>query len=67
MIDRATLPDRDVSPRALPPPRRVFPAETIPAPTWGEKVEHFLGEHPVLALTAGLTAGILLGFLVKRR
>lgn len=45
----------------------MFPAEPMPVPTWGEKIEQFLGEHPVLALTAGLTAGVLLGYLVKRR
>ncbi len=31
------------------------------------KVERFIGEHPVLSVTAGLTFGILLGCLIKRR
>lgn len=67
MINRTTMPELAAPPRTLPPPRRMFPAEPMPVPTWGEKIEQFLGEHPVLALTAGLTAGVLLGYLVKRR
>ena len=34
---------------------------------WGKRIERFLGEHPILALSAGAAAGIALGCLVKRR
>ena len=34
---------------------------------WGQRIGQFLGEHPILALSAGAVAGIALGCLVKRR
>ena len=32
-----------------------------------EQVEDFIGKHPVLALTIGLTLGMFIGCLIKRR
>ena len=34
---------------------------------WGEWIEQRLAAHPTLTLSAGLLAGVLIGWLVKRR
>ena len=34
---------------------------------WRERIESYVGEHPVLSLTIGLTVGIVVGCLMKRR
>ena len=36
-------------------------------PDWGKQIEKFIGDHPVASLAIGLTIGIVLGCLIKRR
>lgn len=33
----------------------------------GKQIEKFIGDHPVAALTLGLSFGIVVGCLIKRR
>ena len=44
---------------------------TEPGEPWSQKLsaqlESYIGEHPVISLTVGLTLGIVVGCLIKRR
>ena len=33
----------------------------------GKRIERFIGDHPVMSLAVGLTIGIVIGCLIKRR
>ncbi len=56
--------------------RRRPPAALAPPATWrgassraglARRLENSIGEHPVLSLSLGLTLGIVIGCLIKRR
>ena len=50
-------------PATLPPARR----PPAPPGDLGERIGTFLGDHPVLSLALGLSLGIAVGCLLKRR
>lgn len=53
--------------KALPDYTRGRPPGQRPSNDWSKQIEKFIGDHPVASLAIGLTIGIVLGCLIKRR
>jgi hypothetical protein len=52
------------------PPGFILPDRSAQDDQWKElrgRIEKYIGDHPVMSLAIGVTVGILLGCLIKRR
>lgn len=43
------------------------PGDRSPLVGLGRQIETYIGDHPVMSLAIGLTIGIVIGCLIKRR
>ena len=53
--------------QALPAPSPIRSSDDAAWKELGERIEQFIGNHPVLSLAVGFSVGIVLGCLIKRR
>ena len=70
MINRITGLDAPTDGLRDRPNGFFVPDPAAKRPSWSElggRVEKFIGDHPVASLAIGLTVGIVIGCLVKRR
>ena len=70
MINRITAVAPPANGRRAPSPGFVVPEPSDHASPWadlGERVEKYIGDHPVTSLAIGFAVGIFVGCLLKRR
>lgn len=52
------------------PPGFILPDRSDRSEQWKElrgRIEKYIGDHPVMSLAIGITVGVMLGCLIKRR
>lgn len=73
MVTNRVLPGHQTVPPGAPPPPtpgaggRVLPTNQERGGNWMHRVENILAKRPELAVGAAVVAGVVIGWLIKRR